>query len=99
MLAADFFHVDCAVTLQLPGYVRVFADEGTPMAALPTRLAAAQKADHATARGIPLGRLAQLLRAFGKPFPGSTAVPRGPPGGTAVRRADGEDSTRMYTSG
>ena len=34
-----------------------------------------------------------------QPFPGSTAVPPGPPGGTAVRRADGEDSTRTYTFG
>jgi len=49
------------------GYVRVFADEGPPMAALLGRLVAAQKADHAVARGVPLGCLARLLRAFGEP--------------------------------
>jgi LuxR family transcriptional regulator, maltose regulon positive regulatory protein len=49
------------------GYVRVFADEGAPMAALLGRLVAAQKADHAAARGVPLGCLARLLRAFGEP--------------------------------
>ena len=49
------------------GYVRVFADEGAPMAALLGRLVAAQKADHAVARGVPLGCLARLLRAFGEP--------------------------------
>ena len=48
------------------GYVRVFADEGPPMAALLARLVAAQKADHAVARGVPLGCLALLLRAFGE---------------------------------
>ena len=47
------------------GYVRVFADEGAPMAALLARLVAAQKADQAAARGVPLGCLAQVLRAFG----------------------------------
>jgi len=62
--------VDClagALMLGCPrGYVRVFADEGAPMAALVTRLVAAQKAGHAAARGIPLGCLARLLRAFGE---------------------------------
>ena len=48
------------------GYVRVFADEGAPMSALLGRLVAAQKADHAAARGVPLGCLAQVLRAFGE---------------------------------
>ena len=48
------------------GYVRVFADEGAPMAALLARLVAAHKADHAVARGVPLGFLAGLLRAFGQ---------------------------------
>jgi DNA-binding NarL/FixJ family response regulator len=46
------------------GYVRVFADEGAPMAALLARLVAAQKADQAAARGVPLGCMARLLRAF-----------------------------------
>jgi LuxR family maltose regulon positive regulatory protein len=47
------------------GYVRVFADEGAPMAALLARLVAAQKADQAAARSVPFGCLAQVLRAFG----------------------------------
>jgi LuxR family maltose regulon positive regulatory protein len=55
-----------ALTLGCPqGYVRVCADEGAPMAALLGQLVAAQKADHAAARGVPLGCLAQVLRAFG----------------------------------
>ncbi len=49
------------------GYVRVFADEGAPMSALLSRLVAAQRADSAAARGVPLGCLARLLRAFGEP--------------------------------
>ena len=47
------------------GYVRVFADEGAPMAALLARLVAGQKAERGAARGVPLGCLAQVLRAFG----------------------------------
>ena len=51
-----------ALALVCPqGYVRVFADEGPPMAAL----VAAQPEDHAAARGVPLGCLARLLRGFG----------------------------------
>ena len=61
-----------ALTLACPqGYVRVFADEGPPMAALLARLVAAQRAEHAAARGVPLGCLARVLRAFG----GKDAVP------------------------
>ncbi|HUK72368.1 MAG TPA: LuxR C-terminal-related transcriptional regulator [Streptosporangiaceae bacterium] len=59
------------LTLACPqGYVRVFADEGPPMAALLGRLIAAQRAD---APGVPLGCLARLQRAFGAgpPAPGS----------------------------
>jgi len=48
------------------GYVRVFADEGPPMAALIARLVAAQKAEQAAARGVPLRCLARVLRAFGE---------------------------------
>jgi LuxR family transcriptional regulator, maltose regulon positive regulatory protein len=56
-----------ALTLGCPqGYVRVFADEGPPMSALLGRLVAAQKADHAVARGVPLGCLAQVFGAFGQ---------------------------------
>ena len=53
-----------ALTLACPqGYVRVFADEGPPMAALVGRLIAAQRAGQAAA-GVPLGCLARLQRAF-----------------------------------
>jgi len=55
------------------GYVRVFADEGPPMAALLGRLVAAQRAGQAAAE-VPLGYLARLQRAFGTgppPAPGS----------------------------
>src|SRR6266536_1674026 len=56
-----------ALTLACPqGYVRIFADEGAPMGALLGRLIAAQRAEHAAARGIPLGCLARLLQAFGE---------------------------------
>ena len=63
------------------GYIRVFADEGPPMAALLTRLIAAQRAAQAAA-GVPLGCLARLQRAFdpgdAAPDPGrdtATAAP------------------------
>ena len=70
-----------ALTLASPqGYVRVFADEGPPMAALLTRLIAAQRSGQAAA-GVPLGYLARLLRAFGPEhaapdtWQGTAAVP------------------------
>jgi LuxR family transcriptional regulator, maltose regulon positive regulatory protein len=63
-----------ALTLACPqGYVRVFADEGPPMGALLGRLAAAQRAEQAPARGVPLGCLARLVQAFG-----GTPVAAGP---------------------
>jgi len=46
------------------GYVRVFADEGPPMAALLGRLIAAQRTGQA-ATDVPLGYLAELRRALG----------------------------------
>ena len=53
------------LTLACPqGYVRVFADEGAPMAALLARLVAAQRAEHSAARRVPLGCLSRLLQAF-----------------------------------
>jgi LuxR family transcriptional regulator, maltose regulon positive regulatory protein len=56
-----------ALTLACPqGYIRVFADEGPPMRALLARLIAAQKAQQAAARDVPLGCMAQLVRAFGR---------------------------------
>jgi LuxR family maltose regulon positive regulatory protein len=55
-----------ALTFGCPqGYVRVFADEGPPMAALLGRLFAAQRAGQAAARSVPLGYLTRVLRAFG----------------------------------
>ena len=72
-----------ALTLACPqGYVRVFADEGPPMAALLTRLIAAQRAGHAP--GVPLGCLARLQRAFDVghtgPGPRSGTAPAAVPG-------------------
>ena len=56
-----------ALMLACPqGYVRVFADEGPPMAALLGALVAAQRAEQAAARGVPLGCLARVLGAFGE---------------------------------
>jgi LuxR family maltose regulon positive regulatory protein len=53
-----------ALTLACPqGYVRVFADEGPPMAALLARLIAAQRSGGAVAE-VPLGCLARLQRAL-----------------------------------
>jgi LuxR family maltose regulon positive regulatory protein len=55
-----------ALALGCPqGYVRVFADESAPMAALLARLVADQKAERAAARGVPPDCLAKVLRAFG----------------------------------
>ena len=64
-----------ALTLACPqGYVRVFADEGPPMAALLGRLIAAQRAGQAAAE-VPLGCLARLQRAFDTGH--AAPVPRG----------------------
>jgi len=71
-----------ALTLACPqGYVRVFADEGPPMAALLARLIAAQRSGGAVAE-VPLGCLARLQRALGAQDAapgagrgGATAVP------------------------
>src|SRR5262249_56599685 len=46
------------------GHVRVFADEGPPMRALLGRVVAAHRAGRPPARGIPVGYLARVLRAF-----------------------------------
>ena len=55
-----------ALTLACPqGYVRVFADEGPPMAALLAELIAAQRSGGAVAE-IPLGWLARLQRALSR---------------------------------
>ena len=66
-----------ALLLACPqGYVRVFADEGPPMAALLGRLIAAQRAGQAAA-GVPLGHLARLQQAFGTGRPAPDRVPAG----------------------
>ena len=63
-----------ALLLACPqGYVRVFADEGPPMAALLGRLIAAQRTGRAAA-GVPLGFLARLQRAFGSGLPARAPV-------------------------
>ena len=56
------------LTLACPqGHVRVFADEGPPMAALLARLISAQRSGSGfqAAAGVPLGYLARLRSAFG----------------------------------
>ena len=66
------------LTLACPqGYVRVFADEGPPMAALLARPIAAQRA--AAAAGVPLGCLARLQRAFDVGHTGPGPGPARPP--------------------
>ena len=65
------------LTLACPqGYVRVFADEGAPMAALLGRLIAAQRVAQ-DAAGVPLGCLARLQRAFEAEPAGAPAGGRG----------------------
>ena len=67
-----------AITLACPqGYVRVFADEGPPMAALLSQLVAAQRSGQAAA-GVPLGCLARLLQAFDGPHAGPRSRPGAP---------------------
>jgi LuxR family maltose regulon positive regulatory protein len=69
-----------ALTLACPqGYVRVFADEGPPMAALLHQLVATQRSSQ-DAAGVPLGCLARLLRSVGTEH----AVPNGGRGSAAV---------------
>jgi len=66
-----------ALALACPqGYVRVFADEGPPMAALLGRLIAAQRTGRAAAE-VPLGYLARLQRAFGTGRSARDPVPAG----------------------
>ena len=83
-LAADGEDADAvaglarALSLACPrGYVRVFADEGPPMAALLGQLIASQRAGHAAE--IPFTCLARLQRAFDA----ARATP-GPGSGTTV---------------
>jgi LuxR family transcriptional regulator, maltose regulon positive regulatory protein len=66
-----------ALLLACPqGQIRVFADEGPPMAALLGRLIAAQRTGKAAAE-VPLGYLARLQRAFGPGRSARDPVPSG----------------------
>jgi len=63
-----------ALTLACPqGHIRIFADEGPPMAELLARLIAAQRTDRAATR-VPLGCLARLQRALGPQDNGPAAA-------------------------
>ncbi len=69
-----------ALTRAAPqGYLRVFVDEGRPMAALLARLVAAQRESQAAA-GVPFAYLVRLQRAFDAAAP---AAGRGPGRGRA----------------
>ncbi len=69
-----------ALRLACPqGVVRVFADEGPPMAALLGRLITAQRDGHAAAAAIPLGCLARLRRAFAAGHDSAGPGPAAPP--------------------
>ena len=72
-----------ALTLARPeGYVRLFADEGPPMAALLGSLIATQRTQQTAADGIPLAYLGRVVRAFA---PGTAATgPRGRAGTTVA---------------
>jgi LuxR family transcriptional regulator, maltose regulon positive regulatory protein len=61
--AAVAMLAEALTAAHLQGYVRVFADEGPPMATLVGRLVA-QRAEPPAAGGVPLDYLARLLRAF-----------------------------------
>jgi len=66
-----------AILLGCPqGHIRVFADEGLPMAALLGQLIAAQRTGAAAAE-VPLGHLARLQRAFDAGRLGPDPVPGG----------------------
>jgi LuxR family maltose regulon positive regulatory protein len=57
------------------GYVRVFADEGAPMAALLRHLVAAQRTEPGSAAGLPSAYLSRLARAFERDASQPQAVP------------------------
>jgi LuxR family maltose regulon positive regulatory protein len=70
-----------ALTLAEPeGYVRIFADEGAPMAGLLRRVLKAQRRELPDIEGdVPLEYIGKLLEALGAPFTAATRVHvRGP---------------------
>jgi LuxR family maltose regulon positive regulatory protein len=68
-----------ALTVACPqGYVRVFADEGAPMASLLGRLIATRRARQGPAHSVPLGYLGRLARSFED---ATAATPRATPVG------------------
>jgi LuxR family maltose regulon positive regulatory protein len=88
-----------ALTFACPqGYVRVFADEGAPMQALLTELAA-RRDQRAVARDITPGYLAALLRAS-RPAPVAPPSERAAPPGLAEPLTDREASVlRLIAAG
>jgi LuxR family maltose regulon positive regulatory protein len=59
-----------ALTLGCPeGYVRVFVDEGAPIAGLLAKLTAARRTDPRLAAGVPAGYLRQLMDAINQESP------------------------------
>lgn len=65
-----------ALTLASPHqYVRVFADEGPPMAALLGRLVASQRSDHAPTGVDQVGSLGRIVRAFRDGSPANGTPP------------------------
>ena len=72
--------LDEALVLASPeGYVRVFADEGAPIADLLGRLIAAGRAQPAPAAGIPPSYLRQLLKAVDQQAAPTAGAGRGGP--------------------
>ncbi|WP_129670061.1 LuxR C-terminal-related transcriptional regulator [Phytoactinopolyspora endophytica] len=55
---------DALILAQPQGHIRVFVDEGEPMAVLLGRLIATQRTGHAVVAGVPVGFLGLLMRAF-----------------------------------
>ncbi len=68
---------------QAQGYVRVFVDEGPPMAALLGTLLAARRTEQTTVRDVPVDYLGRLMRAFTQDA-ARTGRPGGAPSGAEV---------------
>ena len=63
-LEAERSLADAARRAHPQGYVRVFVDEGTPMATLLARLIRARRSNASVGRGLPLAYLGRLRRSF-----------------------------------